>query len=163
MVRDATIALEDRNFYTNIGVNFAGIGRAFISNLRGQGVQGASSITRQLVKNVLIDPKERYRSPTPQDQGSHHGDRDHPQVSGPPGKDQILEWYLNYNFYGNAAYGVEAAAQVYYNKPWETWGWTKSRCWRPFRNILASTPSSRLPMPTAASARCWPPCRRPAT
>ena len=44
-LRNATIALEDRDFYTNIGVNVRGVGRALLSNLRGQQVQGGSSIT----------------------------------------------------------------------------------------------------------------------
>ena len=59
-LRNATVALEDRTFYTNIGVNPEGLARALISNLRGQDVQGGSSITQQLVKNILIDPQERY-------------------------------------------------------------------------------------------------------
>ena len=118
LAREATIALEDRNFYTNLGVNFSGLGRALINDLRGNAVQGGSSITQQLVKLTLIDPKDRYR----------------PLVSrkirevimalditrkypGKQGKDQILEWYLNLISYGNAAYGIEAASQVYYNKP----------------------------------------------
>jgi len=117
MMRDATIALEDRTFYTNIGVNLEGIGRALISNLRGQSVQGASSITQQLVKNVLIDPEERYQvSYARKIKEAIMAIEITRKYPGRQGKDQILEWYLNYNFYGNAAYGVEAAAQVYYNK-----------------------------------------------
>jgi membrane peptidoglycan carboxypeptidase len=117
MMRNATVALEDRTFYTNSGVNFRGIGRAFVSNLRGQSVQGASSITQQLVKNVLIDPEERYQQSyarkIKEAMMALEITRKYP---GREGKDQILEWYLNYNFYGNAAYGVEAAARVYYDK-----------------------------------------------
>jgi len=113
MLRNATIALEDRTFYTNIGVNPRGIARAFISNLRGQDIQGGSSITQQLVKNILIDPEERY-------QVSYARKIKEIilaiEITRRYSKDQILEWYLNYNFYGNAAYGVEAAARVYYNK-----------------------------------------------
>jgi membrane peptidoglycan carboxypeptidase len=118
MARDATVALEDRSFYTNIGVNFEGIARALISNLRGQNVQGASSITQQLVKNVLIDPKERYQvSYARKIKEAIMAIEITRKYPGRAGKDQILEWYLNYNFYGNAAYGVEAAARVYYDKP----------------------------------------------
>jgi membrane peptidoglycan carboxypeptidase len=117
MMADATVALEDRTFYTNIGVNPRGIGRAFISNLRGQGVQGASSITQQLVKNILIDPEERYQvSYARKIKEAIMAIEITRKYPGRAGKDQILEWYLNYNFYGNAAYGVEAAAQVYYDK-----------------------------------------------
>ena len=118
MVRDATIALEDRSFYTNIGVNPRGLGRAFLSNLRGGSVQGASSITQQLVKNVLIDPKERYQqSYARKIKEAIMAIEITRKYPGREGKNQILEWYLNYNFYGNAAYGIEAAANVYYNKP----------------------------------------------
>ena len=118
MVRDATIALEDRSFYTNIGVNPRGLGRAFLSNLRGGSVQGASSITVQLVKNVLIDPKERYvQSYARKLKEAVMAIEITRKYPGREGKNQILEWYLNYNFYGNAAYGIEAAANVYYNKP----------------------------------------------
>ena len=53
---------------------------------------------------------------------------------GKAGKDRILEWYLNYNFYGNAAYGIEAAARVYYDKTVADLTLTRSRCWRPSRN-----------------------------
>jgi membrane peptidoglycan carboxypeptidase len=117
LIKDATIALEDRSFYTNIGVNPRGLARALVSNLRGQSVQGASSITQQLVKNVLIDPEERYQQSYARKLKEAimaiEITRKYP---GRAGKEQILEWYLNYNFYGNAAYGIEAAAQVYYDK-----------------------------------------------
>lgn len=117
MVRNATIALEDRSFYTNLGVNFQGLGRALVSNLRGNSVQGGSSITQQLVKNVLIDPNERYQVSYARKIKevimALEITRKYP---GRAGKDKILEWYLNSNFYGNAAYGVEAAARVYYDK-----------------------------------------------
>ena len=117
-VRNATIALEDRSFYTNIGVNPRGLGRALVSNLRGGSVQGASSITVQLVKNVLIDPKERYvQSYARKLKEAIMAIEITRKYPGRAGKDQILEWYLNYNFYGNAAYGIEAAANVYYDKP----------------------------------------------
>ena len=117
LIKNATIALEDRDYYTNIGVNIRGLSRALISNLRGNQIQGASSITQQLVKNVLIDPKERYEQSYARKLKEAilaiEITRKYP---GREGKEQILEWYLNYNFYGNAAYGIEAAAQVYYNK-----------------------------------------------
>ncbi len=117
LVRRATIALEDRSFYTNIGVNLRGLSRAFISNLRGGSVQGASSITQQLVKNVLIAPEERYQQSYARKLKEAimaiEITRKYPGIEG---KNQILEWYLNYNFYGNAAYGIEAAAKVYYDK-----------------------------------------------
>ncbi len=117
MVRNATIALEDRSFYTNIGVDLRGLARAFLSNLRGQSVQGASTITQQMVKMVLIDPRERYeRSYARKIKEAILAIEITRKYPGKEGKDRILEWYLNYNFYGNAAYGIEAAARIYYNK-----------------------------------------------
>jgi membrane carboxypeptidase/penicillin-binding protein len=117
MARNATIALEDRSFYSNIGVDLRGLGRAFLSNLRGQSVQGASTITQQMVKMVLIDPQERYeQSYARKIKEAIMAIEITRKYPGKAGKDKILEWYLNYNFYGNAAYGIEAAAQVYYDK-----------------------------------------------
>ena len=60
VVKWATISLEDRDFYTNPGVNIEGLGRALVGNLRGRDIQGGSSLTQQLVKNVLIPFEERY-------------------------------------------------------------------------------------------------------
>ncbi len=117
LVKNATVALEDRSFYTNIGVNPRGLARALVSNLRGQSIQGASSITQQLVKNVLIDPEERYQqSYVRKLKEAIMAIEITRMYPGREGKDQILEWYINYNFYGNAAYGIEAAARVYYDK-----------------------------------------------
>jgi membrane peptidoglycan carboxypeptidase len=111
---DATIAIEDQSFYENPGYDTEGIIRAFVNNLLGRPVQGGSSITQQLVKNVLIEPSERTELTY---------DRKIRelilaiQISREYSKDQILEWYINTNFYGNLAYGVEAAARVYFAKP----------------------------------------------
>ncbi len=117
LVKNATVALEDRSFYTNIGVNPRGLARALVSNLRGQSIQGASSITQQLVKNVLIDPEERYQQSYVRKLKEAIMAIEITRIyPGREGKDQILEWYINYNFYGNAAYGIEAAARVYYDK-----------------------------------------------
>lgn len=111
--RNATIALEDKTFYTNIGIDPQGIARAFLLNLQGQGVQGGSSITVQLVKNILIPEEERY-------QISYARKIKEAilalEISRLYSKDQILEWYLNTNYYGNWAIGVEAASQVYFGK-----------------------------------------------
>lgn len=112
-LRQATVAIEDKSFYQNPGYNLEGILRAFWNNLTGGEVQGGSSITQQLVKNALIAPEER---------NTVSYDRKIKEVilasrlSNLYSKDQILEWYLNTNFYGNLAYGVEAAAQVYFGK-----------------------------------------------
>ncbi len=111
--RNATIALEDKTFYSNPGIDPQGIARAFLLNLQGKGVQGGSSITVQLVKNILIPEEERYEI-------SYARKIKEAilalEISRLYSKDQILEWYLNTNYYGNWAIGVEAAAQVYFGK-----------------------------------------------
>jgi membrane carboxypeptidase/penicillin-binding protein len=118
---DATVAIEDKSFWTNKGFDTRGIGRAFYEYvwLGGQ-VQGGSSITQQLVKNNLIALERRAT-------GDEIGFDDYrrkveelllaQEVSRVYTKEQIIEWYLNTNFYGNLAYGIEAAARVYFNKP----------------------------------------------
>ncbi len=112
-VKWATISIEDRDFYTNPGVNLRGLGRALVNNLRGRATQGGSSITQQLVKGVLIPPEERYEKSY---------SRKIKEVilalaiTRKFSKDQILEWYFNLNFYGHFAYGIESAAQVYFGK-----------------------------------------------
>jgi membrane peptidoglycan carboxypeptidase len=116
----ATIALEDKTFYVNPGFDLEGIARAFVSNLRGERVQGASSITQQLIKNVIISEERRVVG----EEGPELDDYVRKgqeavlayDITSRFSKDQILEWYLNTNFYGNLAYGIEAAAQVYFGK-----------------------------------------------
>lgn len=112
-LRNATIAIEDQSFYENPGYDLEGILRALWNNLLGRPVQGGSSITQQLVKNVLIAPELRTEvSFERKIQELILAIR----ISQLYSKDQILEWYLNTNFYGNLAYGVEAAAQVYFGR-----------------------------------------------
>lgn len=112
-VSKSAIALEDRNFYDNLGVNVRGLLRAFMSNLQGGAVQGGSSITQQLIKNVVISPEERAQ------QSYARKIKEvilATEVTRQYSKDKILEWYLNNIFYGNLANGIEAASQVYFGK-----------------------------------------------
>ncbi len=116
-LKTATIVMEDKHFYTNPGFDIRGLARAFINNLRGLPVQGASSITQQLIKNVIIPPEERmersYRRKIKELILAWELSRRYP---GRAGKDMILEWYLNTINYGNLAYGVQAAAETYFGK-----------------------------------------------
>jgi len=117
-LRNATIALEEKTFYENpVGVDLGGILRAFINNLRGLPVQGASSITQQLVRNVVMTPEERftisYARKIKEAILAYELSRRYPGLEG---KDQILEWYLNTVHYGGLAYGVQAAAETYFEK-----------------------------------------------
>ncbi len=112
-IYQAAVALEDRNFWENPGINARGLLRAFFSNLQGGAVQGGSSITQQLIKNIVIAPEERaqqsYARKIKEVILAMEVTRRYP-------KEKVLEWYLNYNSYGNLAYGVEAASQVYFGK-----------------------------------------------
>jgi penicillin-binding protein 1C len=109
----AAVALEDRDFWENPGINVRGLLRAFVSNAQGGSVQGGSSITQQLIKNVIIPVEERtqqsYARKIKEVILALEVTRRYP-------KEKILEWYLNYNSYNNLAYGVEAASQVYFGK-----------------------------------------------
>jgi membrane peptidoglycan carboxypeptidase len=115
----ATISTEDASFYDNPGVNIRGLLRAAMENLTpfGPGFfegSGGSSLTQQLVKNVYIPPEERAERSL--------GRKLKEVVLAIELKrryddDQILEWYLNQVYYGNFAYGAEAAAWRYFGKP----------------------------------------------
>ncbi|HTP08229.1 MAG TPA: transglycosylase domain-containing protein [Anaerolineae bacterium] len=115
--RQAVISDEDRSFYENAGFDLRGMARALMSNLQGNQVQGGSSITQQVVKNNLIEEDQRtvrtgaegYLRKLRETLLAIEVGRRYP-------KDQILEWYLNTNNYGNFAYGIQAAAKVYFNK-----------------------------------------------
>lgn len=112
--RDATITLEDKSFYQNPGFDPEGIVRAFWQNLQGGRIQGGSSITQQLIKNILIDEEERTElSYTRKIKEVILAI----EITRRFEKDQILEWYFNTNSYFNLAYGIDAAAQVYFDKP----------------------------------------------
>ena len=111
-LQQATIATEDRFFYQNVGVDPIAIARAVYYNVtEGEIVSGGSTITQQLARNVLLSPEER----TEQSLSRKIREavlavelfRRYP-------KDKILEIYLNQVYYGNLAYGIEAASQIYF-------------------------------------------------
>src|SRR5215217_6206474 len=123
-LRDATVAVEDANFYENPGVDLRGIIRALVQNYQQdcqsdqcRPVSGGSTITQQLVRNVLLPPEERARISL--DRKLREAILAY-RVSREYSKDQILALYLNEVYYGSQAYGVEAAAQAYFSKHvWE--------------------------------------------
>ncbi|MGB8215057.1 MAG: PBP1A family penicillin-binding protein [Anaerolineales bacterium] len=110
----ATIATEDKDFYTHGGFDPLAIVRAFWQNLTsGETVSGASTITQQLVRALLFSPEER-------DQRTYLRKVREAllatEIERRYSKDEILELYLNEIYYGNLAYGVEAASETYFNK-----------------------------------------------
>lgn len=113
-VISATIATEDSRFYTNPGFDPVGISRAIVQAAReGEFVSGASTITQQLVRAVLLDEEERT------ERTFRRKVREiilAAELARRYDKDLILELYLNEIYYGNLAYGIEAASQTYFNK-----------------------------------------------
>ena len=109
-VKQATISIEDKNFYKHFGVDFTGIVRAAFNTLTGKRLEGGSTITQQLVKNALLG--DTKRTITRKIREAVLSIVTEVVYS----KDQILEMYLNQAPYGGTTYGIETAAQVYFSK-----------------------------------------------
>jgi penicillin-binding protein 1A len=106
----AFVAIEDRRFYEHFGIDPIGITRAVVTNLQGRGgVQGGSTLTQQLAKNLFLTQERTAARKIQEAILSLWLERTY-------SKDQILELYLNRVYFGSGAYGVEAAAQRYFNK-----------------------------------------------
>ena len=109
----ATIATEDKSFYSHPGFDWTAIVRAFWQNFRGgETISGASTITQQLARGLLFSPEERF------EQTYIRKVREAllaAEITRRYTKDQILELYLNEFYYGNLAYGVEAASETYFD------------------------------------------------
>ena len=144
----ATVAAEDARFFTNPGVDLRGIIRAIYLNREGQVLSGGSTITQQLVRNVLLPVEERgqqsYRRKIREAILAF-------RISREFSKDQILAMYLNEVYYGNMAYGIEAAAQSYF-------GHSARELTLPQAALLAGLPQSPTNLnpflyPAAAKAR----------
>lgn len=109
-VRNAFIAAEDASFYQHPGIDLLSIFRAFVRNLQAGSVkQGGSTITQQVVKNLLLSDEKKLRRKIKEAVLSYRIEK---RLS----KDDILEMYLNQIFFGNTAYGLKAAALIYYHK-----------------------------------------------
>jgi penicillin-binding protein 1A len=109
-VSKATIAIEDRRFYEHGGLDYEAIIRAAVKNLEeGEIVQGGSTITQQLVRNLYIGREKSLERKAKEACLALKLEDEHD-------KQWILETYLNQVYFGNHAYGVEAAAQTYFSK-----------------------------------------------
>ncbi len=113
-VKNAFVAIEDRTFYENPGIDIWGILRAaFINITSGRIVAGGSTISQQLIKNLFLTPERSFRRKFKEMILAIKLNQIYP-------KDKILEMYLNQIYLGHGAYGVESAAQVYFGKHvWE--------------------------------------------
>lgn len=109
-VGQAVVASEDRRFYENVGVDPIAIGRAFWNNVRGNPVQGGSTLTQQYVERYYIGTTTSYVGKFREAILALKIDREQ-------SKDVILENYLNTIYFGRNAYGIETAAQAYFDKP----------------------------------------------
>lgn len=107
VVWQAFVASEDRRFFQHKGVDGRAIVRAVEANVRGDSTQGGSTITQQLVKNLIVGNERTYRRKVREATVARRLER---TLS----KREILELYLNYIYLGGGNYGVEAAAQDYY-------------------------------------------------
>ncbi len=114
-LRQATIAAEDASFYHNPGIDVGGIVRSVLLDVRLQTpAYGGSTITQQLVRTILLSPAERDRRTLTR---KLHEASLALQLSLRMSKDDVLALYLNNVYYGNLAYGVEAAAEGYFARP----------------------------------------------
>ena len=109
-VYQATIAIEDKNFYSHDGVSFVGgILRAARDTLLKKGLQGGSTITQQLVKSALLSPERTIERKLKEILLALWTEKLY-------SKNQILEMYLNQVPYGGSAYGIEEASKTYFSK-----------------------------------------------
>ncbi|MFE5797827.1 transglycosylase domain-containing protein [Streptomyces sp. NPDC056503] len=122
-MQKAIVAIEDARFYEHGAIDLKGVLRAINKNAQSGGVsEGASTLTQQYVKNVFVeeagDDPEKVAQATQQTIGRKVRELKYAiQVEEELGKKKILENYLNITFFGQQAYGIEAASQRYFSKP----------------------------------------------
>ncbi|HEY4517996.1 MAG TPA: transglycosylase domain-containing protein, partial [Candidatus Paceibacterota bacterium] len=110
-VKNATVAIEDREFYNHIGIRPTSIVRAFLSNIfTGGNTQGGSTITQQIIKNVLLTGEKSIARKLKEAVLAIKLER-------VMSKDDILTLYLNEAPYGGNIYGIEEASQAFFGKP----------------------------------------------
>jgi len=108
-VKEATIAIEDKEFYKHYGFSISGMARSVYKIIFEKKLQGGSTLTQQLVKTALLTPERTIKRKIREFALTIF-------VEGIYSKDQILEMYLNQIPYGSTAYGIEAASELYFGK-----------------------------------------------
>ncbi len=109
-LKDALVAVEDHRFYQHHGVDILGVGRALVKNIiKGRVVEGGSTITQQLVKNMLLSNERTMSRKLKEGVLALEFEQKY-------SKEQILEMYFNYVYFGNGAWGVQQAARTYFDK-----------------------------------------------
>jgi penicillin-binding protein 1A len=110
IMRKATIAIEDRRFYEHEGIDYIALVRALFKDVAAGGVvEGGSTITQQLARNLYLGREQTFKRKLSEGCLAVALEREW-------SKDRILETYLNTAYYGNGAYGVEAAAKTYFSR-----------------------------------------------
>lgn len=109
-LRQATIAIEDKDFYSHPGFDIRGISRALISNIQNNDLQGGSTITQQLIKSALLSSEPTLSRKVREVVLAFWSEQVY-------SKNEILEMYFNYVPYGGSAWGIEAASETYFGKP----------------------------------------------
>jgi penicillin-binding protein 1A len=110
IMKNAVLAIEDDKFYEHGGVDFVGVVRAGLANLRNSRSQGASTITMQVARNFLLTRNKTYTRKIQEILLAY-------KIEQRLSKDQILELYMNQIYLGERAYGFGTAARVYFGKP----------------------------------------------
>ncbi|QUN28129.1 penicillin-binding protein 1A [Cupriavidus sp. KK10] len=109
VMKKAVLAIEDDRFYEHGGVDFVGVLRAGLANLRGGLSQGASTITMQVARNFFLSSEKTYTRKIYEMLLAY-------KIEANLSKDQILELYMNQIYLGQRAYGFDSAARVYFGK-----------------------------------------------
>jgi penicillin-binding protein 1A len=150
-IKNAVVSIEDARFYEHNGVDFQGIGRALVKDLLSQSAaQGASTITEQFVKNALEAEGsrtilEKFREAALAYRLEHHWS-----------KDKILTEYLNTIYFGEGAYGIEAAARTYFGAAHPGCGTPSEPCAGVLEPWEAATLAAIISSPSAYDPKVYP-------
>jgi penicillin-binding protein 1A len=150
-VKNAVVSIEDARFYEHEGVDFRGIARALVSDIASQSAQqGASTITEQFVKNALEAEGsrtilEKFREAALAYRLEHHWS-----------KDKILTEYLNTIYFGEGAYGIEAAARTYFGAAHPGCGTPTEPCASVLEPWEAATLAGIIASPSAFDPKVYP-------
>jgi penicillin-binding protein 1A len=150
-MKNAVVAIEDSRFYEHDGVDFRGIARALINDVLSQSAQqGASTITEQFVKNALEAEGsrtilEKFREAALAYRLEHHWT-----------KDEILTEYLNTIYFGEGAYGIEAAARTYFGSAHPGCGTPREPCASVLEPWEAATLAGIIASPSAFDPKVYP-------
>jgi len=150
-IKNAVVSIEDARFYEHNGVDFRGIGRALVKDILSQSAaQGASTITEQFVKNALEAEGtrtvfEKFREAALAYRLERHWT-----------KDEILTQYLNTIYFGEGAYGIEAAARTYFGRAHPGCGTPSQSCASVLDPWEAATLAGIIASPTAFDPKVYP-------